>query len=216
MKKMHWTSYVGLAAFIIGTVLSLIGTQKSNDATEKRLTKEINKKDKEIATLKQWNNKISIRLLDQVHSRIEHLFRTILSCSNNGNIRIDDLNEAMIIQICKDCDLNKKTGSIKRLSNIPLVYDDMIVREDLLNNWSFVCKYLDEIKFASTYIHPQVYELALRIMKSDISLTIDNLSDPATNNRTLEAWSSQFYQLYKLDIELKELIKKLNIEDNNL
>ena len=92
----------------------------------------------------------------------------------------------------------------------------MIVREDLLNNWSFVCKYLDEIKFASTYIHPQVYELALRIMKSDISLTIDNLSDPATNNRTLEAWSSQFYQLYKLDIELKELIKKLNIEDNNL
>ena len=213
---MHWTSYVGIVAFIIGTVLSLIGTQKSNEASEQRLTEQINRKDKEIASLKQWNNKISIRLLDQVHSRIESLFRTILSSSNRGNIKIDDLNEAMILQICNDCDLDKKTGAIKRLSNIPLVFGDMIVREDLLNNWSFVCKYLDEIKYASTYIHPQVYELALRIMKSDISLTIGILSDPATKNKTLEAWGTQFYQLFILDIELKELIKKLNIEDNNL
>ena len=230
MKKMHWTSIIGLAAFIIGTVLSLIGTYKSNEATENRLSAEIKHKndkidslakkldlkEKEIATLKQWNNKISIRLLDQVHSRIEPLFNTIISYSSySNNIRIENLNEELITQLCKSCDLDRKINAFKRLSTNPLVYGEMIVREDLLNNWSFVCRYLDEITFASTYIHPQVYELALRIKKSSFALTIGILSDPATNNKNLESWSSAFYQLYILDLELKELIKKLNIEENN-
>ena len=52
MKKMHWTSIIGLAAFIIGTVLSLIGTYKSNEATENRLSAEINHKNDIILPVK--------------------------------------------------------------------------------------------------------------------------------------------------------------------
>ena len=165
--------------------------------------------------LKNWNNKISVRLLEQLHSRLESLFRIIFSCSTVKFIPTQELNKELMINICKNCSFITKTGSKKIVSESPIILDDLTVREEVINNWFFVSKSLDEINFASTYIHPQAYDLALRIKKSDLAMTIGELNRLIANVN-LESWGSAFYGLFILNTELTNLITRLNDEEEHI
>lgn len=217
-NTMNWISGLGLILFLAATVLTYIGTTKSTGESTKKidsLLQNITAKDKEIAMLKGWNTKISVRLLEQVHTRIEVLFRVIFSSSTIKFSPSDNFNESLMLSICKNCSLTTKTGSKKIISETPLILDDLTVREEVINNWFFVSKSLDEINFASTYLHPQAYELALRIKKSNLAMTIGELNRPI-RNVNLEAWGKEFYGLFILNTELSNLITKLNNEEGNI
>ena len=223
---MHWMSILGLGLFLVGTLLSFLGTNKSNELTKELLSKEIKEKngkidsliikneakDKEIINLKQWNNKISVRLLVQIKDRINPLFNTIIKCSKIEETNIDNITKELMIDYCINCDINKITGAKKILSYSPLKLDDVSVRESLLNDWKVLSQKLDEINYATNYIHPQAYELSLRIRKCTLSLTINTLGVPI-NNTTLEVWGNDFYELLLLHRELKTTIETLTNED---
>ena len=222
---MHWMSILGVLFLICGTICSLIGTNRSNEKTKNDLASEIRNKNEKIDTLlikleekeseirelKQWNNKISIRLLNQVNEKIEILIGTIVSCSNYVGTT-DEIDEQTMMLICKNCELDKKTGAKKYISQVPLILGDEVVRENVFNNWLFISKYLDEVNHATTYIHPQVYELILRMQKCSFSISANILMQP-TKNKDLEAWSTQIFELYKFNIEIERLIDSLDDED---
>lgn len=221
-------SILGLALFLIGTLFSFLGTNKSNEITKKSLSKEIREKngkidsliikneakDIEINKLKQWSNKISIRLLIQTRDRMRPLFSTIIKCSKLEDNSLDNINRDLMKDYCNNCDINSFTGSKKILNYSPITFGDISVRESLLNDWKVLTQTLDEINYATTYIHPQAYELSLRIKKCTIAITISSLGVPI-KNKTLEVWGNDFFELLLLYRELNSTIETLIKEDEN-
>lgn len=226
IKHMHWMSILGLILLFAGSFLSYFGGIISDERTKKSLSfeisskndkidslyKKIEYKDAEIDRLKQWNDIVSIRLLKQVRSRMSSLFNTILSNSNIQNVKVEDIDQELMHQLCLNCDINKKTKTKKYVSYNPLILESYTVRELLINNWHILTLKLNEINDATNYIDPQAYELALRIKNSDLALSIDLLEKPI-NNTTLEAWSDSFYEFLSLYNELNNTIALLDKEN---
>ncbi|GAB7087716.1 hypothetical protein [Marinifilum fragile] len=219
-------SILGLILFLAGTLFSFLGTNESDKMTTKSLSDDIKKKndkidsliskieekDQEINNLKQWNNKISVKLLEQIKDRINPLFNTIIKCSKLEKIDLDNVDNKLMRNYCTNCNINSVTGTKKILSYSPLKLGDITVRESILNDWKILAEKLDEINYATTYIHPQAYELSFRIRKCTLALTIGQLGVPIKNT-TLEAWSNDFYELLMLYRELKTTIETLQSED---
>jgi hypothetical protein len=153
-------------------------------------------------------NLIAIRLIEQVLVRIDSLFVLILKCSEESPNSMDDIDSERFLKICKTCKLNSPTGSKKLLSESPLRLGDLILREELLNNWNFIKLYLNEIEAAAIYIDPLIYSIILRIKKSSIALTIDILARNVSNT-DLEAWSKEFFELHLIRNELIQHIDKI-------
>jgi hypothetical protein len=77
-----------------------------------------------------------------------------------------------------------------------------------MNDWSFILSHLDEIDNASIYIEPEYYNVCLKIKKCSLSVSIMDLGKHLRNTN-LEAWSSQFYDLYKITKEIDVIIKSI-------
>lgn len=156
----------------------------------------------------QEQNIITTRLLNQLQSRIESLFRTILNSSTEQEENMEKIDENRFEVICRNCDLNVPTGAKKITSHIPLILGDMLLRESLIYNWNFILSCLEEIDNASIYIKPEHYNVCLKIKKSSLAGTINLLREPMQNT-DLEAWSSQFFDLYKIGREVNDIIKSI-------
>ena len=154
-------------------------------------------------------NIITVRLIDQVLGRIDSLFRTILKCSTEAYESMENIDPETFKLICKNCKLSSITDYKKILNENPMSLGDINVRENLINNWNFIKQYLNEIDSASMYIDPKIYDLSLKIKKCSLSFTIYHILSKNFGNNDLEAWSSQFYELWKLRTELIELTDKL-------
>lgn len=160
----------------------------------------------------QEQNIITTRLLKQLKSRIDSVFQTILKCSTEHEENMETIDENRFEVICKNCELDVPTGSKKIVSQLPLILGDLLLRESLINDWNFILSYLEEIDNASIYIRPEHYNTCLKIKKSPLADTI-NLLKGTMQNTDLEAWNSQFFDLYKLGCEINGVIK--SIEENN-
>lgn len=154
---------------------------------------------------------ITYKLIIQVHSRINSLFRTILKGANEKEIDWSILTKDGFKEICGKCDLNIPTGAKKEISRTPFIMGDLLVRESLVNDWLFIINHLNEIDNASIYIDPEIYDLCLQIKKCSLSYAILELQPTkGLRNTNLEAWHSGFYDLNKLNEKLKrklEIIK---------
>jgi hypothetical protein len=167
------------------------------------LTAYIPNKEKE-----KKQNIITIRLLNQVTTSIESIYRTILKCSSEKYESMEEVDSDIFKIICKKCALNFIIGKKKILSENPIIYGDIIVREAIINDWNFIKYYLNEIDLASMYIDPKAYELSLKIKKCAFSVTVPMLSKNIENTN-LDAWSSELYELYELKNKLEEFSNSL-------
>ena len=159
---------------------------------------------------KKIQSQITLRLLQQVLGRLNSIFSTILKCTEKQNIdlKLDLIDETQFKRLCKGCNINKITDTKKILQENPLLLGDVLVREKLVTDWNFMLNYLDEIDMASIYIDPEIYQHCLKIRKSSISITLQQLTRDIRNT-DLEAWSSQLYDLYILKVELDRIIDKI-------
>jgi hypothetical protein len=165
---------------------------------------ELDEKDKKIRELERWGNKISIRFMESLYQSMTSFLGTIQEYSTT---RIDDFSKESFKVLCKGCDLDQHTKILKSFN--PYTYYKL--RDYLLYNWTKINEQLRDINSASTYIPPKAYELFLRI--KDRGNPINILSVTTNKNTDLEAWSSTFFDIYNLSIELKELMKE--IENTN-
>lgn len=156
----------------------------------------------------QEQNIITTRLLNQLKSRIDSLFRTILNCSTEQEENMDKIDDKRFKDICKQCDINVPTGAKKTISQLPLELGDLLLRDSLINDWNFILSHLSEIDNVSSYIRPEHYNACLKIKKCSLAFTIIELGMPIQNT-DLEAWSSQFFDLYKIGREINEIIKSI-------
>lgn len=152
---------------------------------------------------------ITIRLLSLLNSRISGLFSLILKCSTEKEANMENVNSERFQQICKNCNINQPSGTKRIQSANPILLSDILVREKLQMDWEHVVNHLNEIDNAAIYISPEIYDLCLEVRKCSLSLTIGQLGISQMANTDLEAWSSQFFDLYKLKTKLDKEINKL-------
>ena len=151
---------------------------------------------------------ITTRLLNQIKSRINSLFRTILKCSSEQIDNMEDIYVDRFNVICKNCKLNTPTDSKKIISYKPLKFGDVLLRESLINEWNIILSHLSEIDNASIYIKPKHYDVCLSIRKCSLANSINVLGNEIKNT-DLEAWSSQFYDLYEISKEIDKIIDSI-------
>jgi hypothetical protein len=153
---------------------------------------------------------ITTRLLSLLNSRINGLFSLILKCSTEKEPNMENVNSERFQLICKNCNINQPSGAKKVLSTNSFSLGDILVRENLLMDWEHIVNHLNEIDNAAIYIEPEIYDLCLKIRKCSLSYSISHLQITQMANTDLEAWSSQFFDLYQLKTELEKRIKKLH------
>jgi hypothetical protein len=153
-------------------------------------------------------NIITIRLLNQVTTRIESIYRTILKYSSEKYETMEEVDSDIFKTICEKCALNTIYAKKKILSEKPLIYGDIFVKDSIVNDWNFIEYYLKEIDLASIYIDPKAYELSLKIKKCTFSVTVLMFSKNI-GNTNLEPWSPDLYELYELKNKLEDFSNSL-------
>lgn len=167
---------------------------------------------KEIRARKQWDNKITVMMLKELSVRIESFFNEVDASIVRSIEAKEILTEDEMTEICKNCKLDSYSGSVKVISYSPFKTAKTTVREGLLGRWTWIPTRISEIESATSFIHPKAFELVLRIKRASLSQSISILDRPS-RNKNFEAWATQVYELYLLDIELKEMIYET--EKNN-
>ncbi len=156
--------------------------------------------------------KITHKLIFQVHSRINNLFRTILMAANFKDFDLQNAKEDQIKEICERCNLNEPTGGKKEVIKNPYLLGDILVRESLVNDWNFILNHLIEVDSASIYIDPEIYDLCLQIKKCSLPYSIYELTNnERLTNKNLGNWHSGFYDLNKLNQKLKNLEESIRL-----
>jgi hypothetical protein len=154
---------------------------------------------------------ITTRLLNQIKSSINSLFRTILKCSTKQIDNMVGIDAERFKGVCKNCNLNTQTDSKKIISYNPLKFGDVLLRESLISKWNVILSHLSEIDNASIYIKPKHYDVCLSIKKCSLAYTIKELGHEI-NNTDLEAWSSQLYDLYMVSEKIDKIIDSIEVK----
>ena len=86
---MHWLTWTGLILIAVGTALTYIGQQKTNDKS----SQDIQAKSEKIEKLSQENVRLSVEMKKQLQSQIDEIYNLkIIALSTNQ--RVDDLNKS--------------------------------------------------------------------------------------------------------------------------
>ncbi|MFT3752166.1 MAG: hypothetical protein QM800_04575 [Paludibacter sp.] len=153
---------------------------------------------------------ITKRLLTQLNSRVQGLFKSIKNCSTVTDIDLKNASKEEFRLMCKACNFNSLSGVKQVINSNPPIIGDITIRDWIVSEWNRILEHLNEIDNAAIYIEPAIYNLCLQIRKCSLSNTIDLLSNVATRNTDFESWSSQFHDLYLLCKDLDYEIVRIS------
>lgn len=150
---------------------------------------------------------ISSKLITHLLVQINELFNTLLEYSDEPRSSDRIINLETLKVICEKCKLNTPTKSSKVYPNDPNQFIIIIVAEKLLENWKSINNSLNEIDSAAIYIDPTIYDLCLKIRKSNLSYQIKVIPVlPKTQN--LEGFNQAFHELFLLKQQIEKIQKK--------
>lgn len=150
---------------------------------------------------------ITKRLLTQLTHEVDGLYELILKYTTEEVASMEETNKESFKVICQKCGLNTPTNYSIILNYTTIETRPELLREVLTKRWTKILNFLTEIDNASFYIKPKYYDMCLKIKKDPIAVTLPLLM-MQSGSKDLGAWSDSFYDFYKKNKKINNLIKE--------